>query len=984
METLQYNLPILQTLNFESLTDLNNYLRDNTGINIMHINIRSLSKNFDNLKLCISTMLIKPDLIICTETFKIQYPNFYEIEGYVSHYVNSEINRNDGSCVFIKKEIKHSNYDVNIGKIKAIYTELFTNYGKLYITSFYRSHGVMISDFIQDIHLYLKSKSHLSNHFIIGDMNIDLLKENNNVHEYLNNYLEYGYNSLINIPTRITTDTISCIDHIFAKYSLDCQITPIVSDLELTDHLATMLSIHKCSTLSTDNKISHLTNKLNFNELVKRVENIDWNSIYNEKDVNLTFDSFVSIIEESIEAATTKVRRKNKNKPRKDWITKGLIISCKNKNLLYKRMKSDPTNFELKAEYNNYKNKLDILIQKAKITYFNERANELSNNAKALWKLLNKKINKSNSNKRMINQLHNDTGNEVLEQEIDIANQLNKFFAEIGTKMATNVKNTNDHGQVTNHSSIRDSIFLTPTDETEILNIINKMDTTKSAGVDKISVIILKKISTHIVQPFTHIVNKSISEGIFPNIFKKAEIIPIYKSGDPKNATNYRPISLISNLSKIFETLLKIRINSFLSTHNIINSHQFGFQKNKKTEDALKCVVDQLYEAIDNNKPCLTIFLDLAKAFDTVNHRILLEKLFNYGFRGTAHKLIKSYLTDRKHVVRLNNSISSECIITCGVPQGTVLGPIFFILYMNDLFEIMSKGEIVSFADDTSLIIKGDSWKEVKELAQMKITLIAKWLNTNYLTLNVNKTVYITYGSYTDSVPRNFDLQLHSEQCIKDNCTCPILTRVESAKYLGVHIDCNLKWKTHITEITKKLRYLIYIFYKIRNMFSEKQLIMIYYALFWSIATYGIIIWGGAYDRNIKPLEDIQKRILKLIYNKSKTYSSDLLFKENKIISIRKYFLLKSVLSNFNTLRSIFLNHTINNKRCTLLVPPIVNKEIGRQHHKYISYKIYNLLNHDLKILTYECFYKIRNKTIRDFLIDLSNSTVSSLFKPLV
>jgi len=477
MENLENNLPVLQADNLESLTDLNDYLRNNVGLKIMHINIRSMSKNFDKLRLCLNSMPAKPDLLICTETFKIDYPNFFEIENYVLYCVNSEINRNDGSCIYVKKDIEHINREIYIGKTKANFTVISTNMGKLNITSLYRSHGTAVSEFIRDLQKYLQSEKNMINHFIVGDINIDILKDNPNVHEYLNNYLELGFNSLINIPTRITLNTISCIDHIFSNSELGSQITPLVCDLDLTDHLSTMIIIDKCSGSNNLYNDLNYKNKLNYNKLINLVANLDWNCVYNEMDVNLALDIFVDEIKEALNKSTIKVKINNKNKPRKEWITKSLIISCKNKNLLYKKLKSNPDKIELKNKYIEYKRVLDTLIKKAKLNYFDQIANKLTNNTKALWKFLNDKINRGKGSKKSISQIYSDSENRLLDNETDIANYFNKFFAEIGPEMAAKFELI-ENNNVISHS-IRETIFLTSTCEAEILKIINEMDAKK-------------------------------------------------------------------------------------------------------------------------------------------------------------------------------------------------------------------------------------------------------------------------------------------------------------------------------------------------------------------------------------------------------------------------------------------------------------------------------------------------------------------------
>ena len=241
---------------------------------------------------------------------------------------------------------------------------------------------------------------------------------------------------------------------------------------------------------------------------------------------------------------------------------------------------------------------------------------------------------------------------------------------------------------------------------------------------------------------------------------------------------------------------------------------QFGFQPNKKTEDALLVVTDCVCEAIDNSQPCISVFLDLAKAFDTVNHELLLQKLNHLGIRGKANGLIKSYLTNRKQIVKINQTCSDELTITCGVPQGTILGPLLFILYINEIFDNNADDTIISFADDTAIIVVGNSWLTVVEKAELIGNKIAYWLARNYLSFNIGKTNYMTHGSYVTSYPERCNIKIHKQNCDNIDCNCTELTRVNKTKYLDIIIDENLKWLEQTNFLISRLRYLIFILYK--------------------------------------------------------------------------------------------------------------------------------------------------------------------------
>lgn len=257
-----------------------------------------------------------------------------------------------------------------------------------------------------------------------------------------------------------------------------------------------------------------------------------------------------------------------------------------------------------------------------------------------------------------------------------------------------------------------------------------------------------------ISKPLAYLINKSIEDGAFPEAFKMAEITPIYKSGNKADPLNYRPISIISNFAKIFEKIIKQRINDYLNKYKILSERQYGFRENKSTADALSRLISLVNNSIDRKLPSLCIFVDLAKAFDTVDHSKLLNCLECIGIRGNPLKLLKSYLCDRKQCVKIGDHMSYVQTVEYGVPQGTVLGPLLFNVYVNDLFSLKTEGNVIAFADDTAIFYEAKDWNQLKQIVETDLGVVFNFFDERCLTVNLDKTFYVPFCSYSKHLPK--------------------------------------------------------------------------------------------------------------------------------------------------------------------------------------------------------------------------------------
>ena len=896
-----------------NLEDINNdESLINSKLNILHLNIRSCNKNIDDFISFLETVKMKFSVLVLSETWIKDEFNLINIPGYVSyHSIRKGNRRGGGVSIFIDRQID----SVEIPKF-FVNNDVFDCAGisatigneVINIIGVYRpprsADGTQTLDrFNSMFPVLLQTLSPRDRNLIVGDFNVNLLNEepSNSELDFKGLFTSFFYLPLINIPTRESNETNSCIDNIFTN-KLDPTYSGSIS-CDISDHHAIFSTIPVDFSGNENIEFSfrcHSTeNILKFRQELE--ENLSLFQLYDDFSIDDRFKILMNIVLETYEKnCPIKKKILSLKRIRSPWITNSLINIIEEKHRLLELTKTDRS---LLDGFKIFSNNVKRMIKRAKKKYYCDKFENLSRDIKATWRVINsliKPIKNRNSLKLLIDDV-------LIDDPTILTNSFNDHFVSIAPSLASNIPNVNTDPTsyiARNQNSFR---YFTCTYE-EVTSIIRNLKN-KKGSLEEIPVTILKKITDLVSPILSMLFNQSVSSSSFPDVLKTAKIVPIYKAGPKTDKNNYRPIALLPTISKIFEKLIHKRVSSFLTKFKLLYSDQYGFQSKKSTTDAILKFTDECYNALNSKKALISVYIDFSKAFDTVDHRILLEKLELYGFRGPILGWFKSYLSSRLQYVEIQGVKSTLKPSVCGVPQGSVLGPLLFLIYINDMHLCCKHLKVINFADDSTAYLTRDNARSAIPVVNYDLEKLDEWVCANKLSLNTSKTAYTVFSNQSQSdIP---DVIIRNTE----------IAACQKQKFLGIILDSKLNFKEHIDKTANKVKSANGILWKLSQYVPSQVLTKIYYTLVYPFLIYGVEIWGNsskvALDRLSRLVLTAQKRTRNhsnLALNIKNHLSVYQIHKYFTLIRCYKYYIQKSSMYFFEKFSSLQPIHDINTR----------------------------------------------------------------------
>lgn len=838
-------------------------------------NARSLKNinNFNQFRTLLNTFIPGYDIIVlCESWFDMSSTNFdiYSLNGYSHEKLTRKNQKGGGVSVYIRDNMNYRIKSTFNGCFQKIVIEIMLlNEWTKFIAYYRPPQHSNLDNFLLDVEYECDDNMPT---IIVGDINIDVNKPNektcSNYQSLLESYDAVVINDLITRPA-----SSSIIDHIIVKKF------PYVSDVSTiinskSDHNMLSFSIRKPFYPSSNQIIYRQF--IDYN-IVSNHFSLNEHELLSISDPSEQLSTLVCKIKSAITAGSVTKRFKLSNHvkiaPFYNCEILGLLRWKENVFNKIRKLKKEKKPYDkLTSKIEKINEKLVAATDKAVTAYYDELFN--NDDIKKIWNGINQVIGNKSKHKK-IKLIEKGC---LISDDTKTASTFKLHFDKISKSLDAGVDHTVNFNKFSTLKRIEKSLFLLPTDPSEIQSIIKNLTVCKASGFDGISVKIVKLLCEELSGPLSLLINNILDSSIYPDALKVAIVHPIYKrDGDKNDKDNYRPISVLSILNKIVEIVLLDRLENFLTKNGVFDKNQFSFRKKSGTDLALTELFHHINSALEKKRMIGLVFVDIKKAFDSINHRVLLEKLELNGIRGHALKLMNNYLSNRRQAVRIGESLSDWSDIDKGIGQGTNLGPILFNLYMNDLNNLPMHCKMIRYADDVALLFSfaPDDYNTFTAAVKIDMLTLENFHKVNGMSINPKKSKFMIVHrkSQTSKVIR--------QNIAIDNTT--EIQQTDSHKYLGLVIDENATLDLHVEGICNKITPVVNILSRLKWTLPKHVLMKVYLAHIQSHLYYVPSIYGLTSKENLEPIQKLQNRALKHVFKLPVLTSTVDLFEKHAI-----------------------------------------------------------------------------------------------------